>query len=203
LIERRRRVGPVSRFATFFVLVIAGALCGCYHGSAHSVSPGVLDAENGWAMVRGVPMVRQSSSRDCGAAALAMVLGRWGTPSSSPAEILKVVPLDPQHGIAAGALRDLARQRGLQAFLIKGEVDDLQREVGLNRPVLVGLVQLYGNQALSHYEVVVGINTKARRLLMLDPGRGPREDGFDGFVAEWNRAGRLAIVVAAEPAPPG
>lgn len=191
------------RSASLLALVVVGTLSGCYHGSARDVSARELNRDPGWVLVPSVRMVRQSSTRDCGAAALAMVLGRWGTPSSSSAEILKLVPVDPQHGIAAGALRDLARQKGLRAFLIAGEVDDLKREIGLNRPVLVGLVQHYGDKALSHYEVVVGINARARRILVLDPARGQREDGFDGFTTEWNRSGRLAIVVAPQAVPPG
>ena len=46
-------------------------------------------------------------------------------------------------------------------------------------------LQRYTDRTLSHYEVVVGINAEGRRLLLFDPGRGPREDGFDGFTAEW------------------
>ena len=191
----------LTRGATLLVLVAAGALPACYHGSAHTVSARDLNREAGWVLVSGVPMVRQSSLRDCGAAALAMVLGRWGTPESSSAEIAKALPVDAAHGIAAGALRDLVRKKGLRAFLIAGELADLEREIGLDRPVLVGLVQHYGDKALSHFEVVVGINSHARRVLMFDPARGQREDGFEGFASEWNRAGRLAIVVAPASVP--
>jgi ABC-type bacteriocin/lantibiotic exporter with double-glycine peptidase domain len=185
-------------------VVAAAALGGCYHGSARSISPSDLRRDPNWVVVEGVPLLKQSAERDCGAAALAMMLGKWGPPfSSSSAEILKTVPMDPAHGIAAGTLRDFARRRGLRAFLISGEIADLTREVGLGRPVLVGLVQVYGDKAYTHYEVVVGINARARRVLMFDPGRGPREDGFEGFAAEWSRAGRLAIVVTTPPNTPG
>jgi ABC-type bacteriocin/lantibiotic exporter with double-glycine peptidase domain len=174
-------------------------LAGCYHGSARSVSLGDLHGEPGWLMVHNVPMLHQSSDHDCGAAALAMILARWGvvTASGAELEVLHAVPLDPQHGITAGALRDLARRRGLRAFLIKGEIADLTREIGLDRPVLVGLVQRYGDDALSHYEVVVGMNPRARRLLLFDPARGPREDDYDGFATEWGRADHLALVTTA------
>lgn len=94
-------------------------------------------------------------------------------------------------------MRDFARQKGLRAFLIKGELADLVNEVGLNRPVLVGLVQRYGDRALSHYEVVAGINQTTRRVLLLDPAHGLREDGFDGFAAEWDAAGRPTLVIVA------
>jgi len=187
-----------SRKATLFGLIIAAgvALAGCYHGTARSVSPAELRTQPGWVMVEGVPDVRQESLRDCGPAALAMVLQRWGVPAASRAEVEKALPPDgAATGAAAGALRDLARSRGLRAFLISGRVEDLIHEVGAGRPVLVGLVQRHGDEALSHYEVVVGYNPVTRRLLLHDPGHGPREDGFDGFGEEWKPTGNLTLVV--------
>ena len=176
------------------VIIGALALVGCYEGSARTVSIGHVNHQPGWALVSGMRLVRQSSEHGCGAAALAMVLQRWGVPSSSDAAIASESAADDL-GIAAGALRDLARRKGLQAFLIRGEEADLSREVSLDRPVLVGLVQRYTTRSYSHYEVVVGMNRSLRRVLMLDPGRGMREDDFDSFAAEWGGAGRLTLVV--------
>jgi hypothetical protein len=113
------------------------------------------------------------------------------------ADIRRAVGAKPDHGVAAGSLRQFARERGFAAFLISGERGDLVNEVRANRPVLVGLVQRYtGNKALSHYEVVVGINEARGRVLLLDPGRGPREDELASFDREWQDAGRLTLVVA-------
>jgi ABC-type bacteriocin/lantibiotic exporter with double-glycine peptidase domain len=190
----RQRADSARRVAGFLVLATV-ALGGCYHGTAHNVSPDELHAKAGWEMIDGMKMVRQSSARDCGAAALAMMLERWGTPGPTTADVLRDVSFDAQQGIAAGALRDLARQRGLVAFLIPGQLEDLMHEIHLRRPVLVGLVQQYGDKAYAHYEVVVGINARNRRLLLFDPARGPREDGFDGFSTEWKGAKQLALVV--------
>ena len=122
-----------------------------------------------------------------------MVLHHWGV-SSSDADVAREIPGGEQ-GIPAGSLRDLARQKGLRAFLVHGAETDLMREVGLDRPVLVGLVQRYTSRSYSHYEVVVGINQRTHRILMLDPGRGMREDDFDAFAVEWEGAGRLTLVV--------
>ena len=145
-------------------------------------------------MVGGVPLIRQTSAHDCGPAALAMVLRRWGV----PADVAQVARATggPGQSVAAGALRDEARRQGLQAFLIRGEVDDLVREVGSNRPILVGLIQRYtNNRAYAHYEVVVGINPRSQQLLLLDPGNGMREDAMKSFSQEWEGAGRLTLVV--------
>lgn len=186
----------VHRALVVLVGVAVAVFGGCYHGSAKSVTSADVGRQTGWVMVRDVQLVNQSAERDCGAAALAMVLGRWGIASSAD-DILRAHPPAPGHGIPAGVLRDFARNKGLAAFLIKGELGDLAKEVGLDRPVLVGLVQRYGAKAYPHYEVVVGINERARRVLMLDPARDLREDGFDGFTTEWEAAGKLTLVVAA------
>lgn len=184
----------MNRTSAATILAGAIALAGCYRGGAHSVSAADLRAEDGWQLVAGVPLIRQPSEHECGPAALAMVLRRWGI----PADVARVARATGGEGLSvgAGALRDEARRRGLQAFLIRGEVDDLVREVALNRPVLVGLVQRYtNNRAYAHYEVVVGINARSRQLLLLDPGNGMREDAMSSFSQEWEGAGRLTLVV--------
>lgn len=179
--------------------VLAGswlaALPGCYHGSAHDTSMSTLVKRDGWQFVDGVRPIRQSAENDCGAAALAMVFDHWGV-RVTPAEISGAYPREVGRGLAAGDLRDFARRRGLDAFLIAGEMPDLVREISGHHPVLVGLVQRQGDRGLAHYEVVAGINVAARRLYLLDPARGPREDGYDGFLTEWQAAGRVTLVVS-------
>jgi ABC-type bacteriocin/lantibiotic exporter with double-glycine peptidase domain len=182
----------MAAHALFLAAVVA--LAGCYHGSARTISPGDLGREHGWVVVDGLHLIRQSTDRDCGAAALAVMLQHWSV-AATAGEILHAVPTGSGHGIAMGTLRDFARQKGLAAFVIQGEMADLIKEVGLNRPVLVGLVQRHGKRALSHFEVVAGINQTTRRVLLVDPALGLREDGFDGFATEWGAAGRPALVI--------
>ena len=184
----------MNRTGAAAVLGAALALGGCYRGGAHSVSVADLRAQDGWRLVEGVPLVRQASEHDCGPAALTMVLRRWGIPAD--ADQVARSTGGPGRAVAAGALRDEARRLGLQAFLIQGDVADLEREVGSNRPVLVGLIQRYSNnRAYAHYEVVVGVNARSHQLLLMDPGNGIREDAMSSFGQEWEGAGRLALVV--------
>jgi ABC-type bacteriocin/lantibiotic exporter with double-glycine peptidase domain len=154
-----------------------------------------IDRQEGWTRVPNVPVIRQESEHECGVAALAMILGRWGV--AAPASALRSSLPRSDHGIQARALREAARDRGFHAYIVSASQADLVREVRAQRPVLVGLVQRYsGNKALTHYVVVVGLNEARRRVLMLDPGRGPREDDQASFDREWQDAGRLALVVA-------
>ena len=172
------------------------ALCagGCYLGSARNASLADLAGDDGWEFVEGVPTVRQAANEDCGAAALAMVLGYWKRPVTREG-IIVANPPAPDRGIKAAALRDFTRQQGMQAFVIQGQFADLDREVHWHRPVVVGVMQRYGRGAYSHYEVVVGMNRKDQRILTIDPAHGPRVDSRAGFAAEWAAAGQVALVI--------
>jgi ABC-type bacteriocin/lantibiotic exporter with double-glycine peptidase domain len=170
-------------------------LGGCYTGLAHPVSPAQIARDPGWLLVRAVPFHEQRAENDCGAAALAMVLQYWGLPVT-PIQITAAhAPVPQGHGLRAGELRDFSRSRGLQAFLVHGQLDDLTSELARNRPVIVGLGKPHGRAVYAHYEVVVGLHAARQRVLTLDPARGWRENSWTAFQAEWAAATNLLLVV--------
>ena len=171
-------------------------LGGCYAGSAPAITAREVAAAPGWIVVPAVPLIRQSGSNDCGAAALAMVLAHWQRPISLE-EISARDPGAASKGWKAGQLRDLARERGLQAFIVSGGLDDLSHEIGQGRPVLVGVVKRYRDKPRAHYEVVIGIHRAKRRILTLDPADGWREDSLEGFASEWVPTKQVTLVVLA------
>jgi ABC-type bacteriocin/lantibiotic exporter with double-glycine peptidase domain len=175
-------------------LGLCGALAGCYTGSAHTVTPAAIGADQGWLMVRGVPFFEQTGDRDCGAAALAMVLQYWDV-TVTPDEIAVAHPGSRGQGLRAGQLRDFARARGLEAFLIKGQPADLKGELERGRPIIVGMGKPYGPKNLAHYEVLVGVHRDQRRILTLDPDHGWRENSVEGFAAEWAAGQQLLLVI--------
>jgi ABC-type bacteriocin/lantibiotic exporter with double-glycine peptidase domain len=186
-------------------LGLLGALVSaCYAGSARSVSPSqasALTADPSWIVVPDVPFVAQQSDEDCGPAALAMVLRRFGVPVTL-AEVTAAEP-PKDGGVRAGDLRNFARGQGLQAFVVAGTFDDLFGELGRGHPVLVGLAKpMTGGRAQAHYEVVVAINRRARQLLTLDPGRGLRENSLEGFAREWAPTGRVTLIAFRPPRRP-
>lgn len=185
-----------ARSLALFGVVLAS---GCYVGSARTATPADLAAQDdSWNMVESVPAVRQLGREDCGAAALAMVLGYWQLPVTRE-DISAANPPVPDRGIRAAALRDFARRQGLQAFLIEGELADLDRELAGHRPVLVGVMKRFGGRVYPHYEVVIGVSHREQRVLTLDPAHGMRVNSREGFTAEWTAAGRLTLIVLPFP----
>jgi hypothetical protein len=109
--------------------MVAGCLLASACGHVSSRAFDRMEADPDWVIVRGVPVVRQTSANDCGAAALAMVLTFWGQPTSLR-DVTAVYPSAPDGGILAGHLRDFARTKNVSAFLIAGTVDDLGKGAG-------------------------------------------------------------------------
>ena len=188
-----RPASPLVRI----LLAAAALLPGCvvvHAGTARDATWEEICAEAGWALVEGVPFVAQESETDCGAAALAMVLARWG--EEVPVAVLERECAAPGvEGIRAGALRDAARRRGLRAFVVPGRVEDLRQEIARGRPVVVGLVKSLGPLTSTHFEVVVGLHDGSGRVAALDPARGLVTDALPAFRAEWEAAGGATLVV--------
>jgi ABC-type bacteriocin/lantibiotic exporter with double-glycine peptidase domain len=167
----------------------------CYTGTARSVSAGGIAADPSWVRVPDVPFVAQTTDRDCGAAALAMVLSRWR--GRETAQLVAALAPPGRAGIRVGALRDVARRQGLQAFVVSGTVDVLGAELARGRPIVVGLSKPIGRgHAVAHYEVVVGLNRARGLILSLDPARGLRQNTLAGFASEWTPTRRVALIVS-------
>ncbi len=174
------------------------AACSTYAGSARDFSPAALAREPGWVAVNGVPLVRQETETECGAAAVTMVVSYWT--GAAPAGILAGIRPAPERGLSAGRLRQFARGHRLAAFLIRAGMADLEHELRRGRPVLVGLAKPQRRGVLTHYEVVVAMHPRWRRVVTLDPGHGWRQNTYAGFLDEWRPVRGLALMVS--PASP-
>jgi ABC-type bacteriocin/lantibiotic exporter with double-glycine peptidase domain len=199
----------VTRHAAFATLALVGASgCATTAGQSRTFDPDQLDPTAGWLVATPVELVSQEGSKDCGAAALAMVAGRWGV-KLNLGEALRGLEASAAaapgagadaggggSGARLGALRDLARSLGLKAFAISGARATLLHELGAGRPVIVGLHVPGGpKQVRSHYEVVVGAQPADGRFVTLDPASGWRVRDWTGLDDAWRPAGRPALVV--------
>lgn len=193
-----RMTAPRAGLLVAIVCSLLGA-AGCqlsYTGGARPASPSELDTP----LIRAVatPVVRQVHRNDCGLAALAMIAGAWGHPWTVAELARDVRPGD--RGVRLGALRDVARARGLDAYAIRGTPDDLRRELARGRPVLVGLLLPFErDRALSHYEVAIAIDPRDGSVITIDPASGKTlRRTREVLDAEWKPAGYATLVVVGD-----
>jgi ABC-type bacteriocin/lantibiotic exporter with double-glycine peptidase domain len=180
-------------------LGLALALTACqlpYTGGAHPVQPGSLGS--GWYTAASTQVVRQHQESDCGLAALAMVASAWGRRWSVDDLDHQLPPGDK--GVRLGDLRDLARARGLEAYAIRGTLDDLTHELSQGRPVLLGLLLPYDrSHNASHYEVAVAIHPDDGSVVTIDPASGQwRQRTRRVLELEWKPAGFATLVVVGD-----
>jgi ABC-type bacteriocin/lantibiotic exporter with double-glycine peptidase domain len=185
------------RLAVLAVTVLG--LCGTtacqlsYTGGARTVAPQQIG--DGWYRAAATPVVRQHHETDCGLAALAMVAGAWDRHWSVDDLHHQLPPTD--RGVKLGALRDLARDRGLDAYAIKGTASDLAHELQAGRPVVLGLILPYDqNHNASHFEVAIAMNPRDGTVVTIDPATGDwRQRSKQVLDLEWKTAGFATLVV--------
>ena len=166
---------------------------GCYTGSARETTWPRIEREPGWSLVH-VAYIAQQEEEDCGAAALAMATAYWKAPLTRE-EIVREKPPEGG-GIRAGDLRDLARRRGFEAFLVQGTFADFDKQLRLGRPLIVGTGKpLLGGKVSLHYEVIVGFNRATQHVLSWDPALGLREYTPEAFAREWAPSDRLTLIL--------
>lgn len=172
---------------------LLGTACGvsAYTGKARELRPEALRSEPGWLAVEEVPFLHQHGEHDCGPTALAMVLAYWhpGEPRSH------FMPVPTAERTSAGDLRDHAQALGLAAFVVEGTFEDIEFELERRRPVIVGVAKPGLTGPTAHYEVVVGLHVKSRRIATLDPAAGLRQNSLVDFLYEWIPTGRVLLVM--------
>lgn len=182
-----------GRVASLVVACVGLAGCVSYSGGAHAVDPARI-TQPGW-IVAPTPELHQTSDRDCGAAALAMVAGRWHVPLSVAAAS-HALPPPTKQGTKLGDLRDAARAQGFTAFAIAGDRATLVHEISAGRPVIVGLLLPFGSKRVqSHYEVIVAVHPDTDQFVTINPSKGWRTRSWAALDAEWRPAGRPTLVV--------
>jgi ABC-type bacteriocin/lantibiotic exporter with double-glycine peptidase domain len=177
------------------LLLICGPLfVGCGQGRVGISQLARAGSDSAWTIVAGVPFVPQRVERDCGAAVLAMALGKGGRPMRVE-DITSALRPGREEGTSAAALRDVALARGFEAHLFSGTLDDLETEVERGHPVVVGLVKVVNHVRFAHYELVIGLRRDEMEVMTMDPASGPRQSTMTTFLAEWAGASWAALVV--------
>lgn len=172
-------------------LLFAASGCSLYTGGATTLQPTALKQEPGWVRVDGVPELRQAHELDCGPTALAMVLSYYGVADRQ--QVLAALPAEQR--VSVSQLRDLARHYGFEAYVVEGKAEDLVFELQHGRPMIVGVAKPTVQDAVAHYEVVIGMNRESQRVATLDPAVGMRQNSFTGFLTEWQASGRVLLLI--------
>jgi ABC-type bacteriocin/lantibiotic exporter with double-glycine peptidase domain len=181
------------------LVVLLGLVASCtspYRGGARAVHPTQLSDQ--WLRASETPVIKQKHQTDCGLAALAMIGGAWGRNWTLDDLVHRHKP--GKHGIKLGVLRDVARERGLEAFAIKATRKDLETELAKGRPVMLGLMLPHDRKSnRSHYEVAIALNKQDGTLITIDPATGEWMRRSPKVLdIEWKAAGYAALVVVAD-----
>jgi predicted double-glycine peptidase len=138
--------------------------------------------------------VKQSSQNSCGAAVLDALLNYWKVPASQETILAEYPPLK-ESGYTLGELHLIARQHGLQPFLVSmasSPNTSLEAQIRKGRPVIIALkcpkgryfggtipiierfdsetVTTLGKSLKDHFVIVTGFSND--RWLVMDPAYG-------------------------------
>lgn len=128
-------------------------------------------------MKKRVSLVCQHEPKDCGAAALSMILEYYGK-KVSYAAVCEAIKVDRQ-GANLYGLRDGASQFGLDATILEGTAQDFIREVRSGQIRLPAIVRIVNRFAMEHYIVVTGVSKK--KVCYCDPGEGRQKLTLEQF----------------------
>jgi len=193
----------LTRVLTLVVCIAGLSACRLsYKGGATTVSSAELSTNDNLLVASPTPIVKQQTQADCGLAALAMVAGAWGH-SWSVNDLARKLP-PTKNGVKLKRLRDYARDRGLEAYALKGTFADLEHELRAGRPVVVGLVLPYDqNNNLNHYEVAIAIDPRDQSVITRDPATGELMRRVKKVLdLEWKTAGYATLVVVSDRSKP-
>lgn len=129
----------------------------------------------------------------CGPAALATILQHAGV-ERTPQQLIEQVYLSARQGSLQIELLGAARRAGTVPYVLRGDPQDLLREVRAGHPVLV--LQNLRWRALPqwHYAVVVGYDLEASTITLRSGTERRLVMSLDDFDRSWALADRWAIV---------
>lgn len=147
-----------------------------------------------------VPFFPQEAYQ-CGPAALATVLSEQGAGVDADSLVSEVY-IPERKGSLQTEMLAAARSRGLVAYPLAPELEDVLREVAAGRPVLV--FQNLGLTILPrwHYAVVVGYDLSEQQLILRSGTVERHVNSFGQFERTWLRGGRWAFVAVPPDEPP-
>jgi ABC-type bacteriocin/lantibiotic exporter with double-glycine peptidase domain len=134
-----------------------------------------------------IPFKEQTQANCCGLVCLSMVLEYW---TESPF-IFNMENIDcPEKGFSGKELKEIAIAKGYNAFIYKGDLADIYKNLSLTRPVIVILRNLGSN----HYVVVSGYSQDGK-LIVNNPSEGRMFYDPESFMNRWEKANYFSFLV--------
>jgi hypothetical protein len=170
-----------------------------------------ISLADGSVYINGVPPVMQDREHSCGHACLAAVAAYWGTGLDRFRQVLPgALPAE-----SSGAhLQSEAEALGLEAFVYRGSIPDLERNLLQGRPLIVmvplpvdpqgfpgGLVGTVANSLSAslprpaHWIVLLGENPRGD-FICHDPRSGPLLFSRERFASDWARMDNTCVLIA-------
>jgi ABC-type bacteriocin/lantibiotic exporter with double-glycine peptidase domain len=192
-------------------MVICLLAAGCANSKHYA---GLRMSDGDQAALVSVPVVAQQGKNDCGYAALASVALYHGVDPALLAEG-KVPQTFQGERLSAEDLKQMAGMLDLAAWGYPGNLEDLKKNVGRGRPMLVLLakpptvgtypgLEWWADRASSmfvipHWVVVVGFTGKGDPVVH-DPRKGLLAMSQKAFVECWQRRSNLSVLVSTRSA---
>ena len=129
----------------------------------------------------------------CGPAALATVLD-WQGLDADPDDLVAEVYVPERKGSLQAEMRAATRARGLVAYRLQPELNDILAEVAAGNPVLVFQNLGLGFAPRWHYAVVIGYDLDAGELVLRSGTIERHVNELSRFERTWARGERWAFV---------
>ena len=130
----------------------------------------------------------------CGPATLASILSYWGI-RTDPETLKQEIYLPRLKGTLPLDLLLAAQERGLQAEIYRGNLDNLKIVLDAGRPLVALLDMGYAIFPQGHFVVVTGYNDRRQGVYVHS---GLERDAFipyEQFLHSWDRTGRWTLLV--------
>lgn len=149
-------------------------------------------AEAGF-FIKDVPFFPQERYH-CGPASLASVMNYYGILASEE-DVAKEVYNPKLSGALSMDMLNYARSKGLEASYSKASLEDVKKEIVLNRPVILFLDLGYSFYPVRHYMVVTGYNDAVGYLTAHSGIEKDKIFSYKELQTAWEKTGFGAVFI--------
>jgi ABC-type bacteriocin/lantibiotic exporter with double-glycine peptidase domain len=187
-----------KKFLPLLILCIALLSCGCasyaidlaYTELVKNRQLTEKDIHSEETYVLDIPVKKQKSANCCGIACLEMVLSYWAEPAKQTLNFNIENNDCPKNGFTGKELKEMAIIDGYNAFVYKGDLKDIYKNLSAARPIIV-ILKIFGS---NHYVVVSGYSQNGN-LVINNPSEGRMFWDLEDFMDRWKKANYFSMLI--------